>query len=206
MVELIVVAVAGLALFLGIRHFKTIAIAKERAAETLKRVMPTWAAQGPFNSGEESAEAMRHAYIAVFDEEKAKSLDDVIRQHAVSYDAQPDEWEDTRRTALAAATPETAQYMEQIEIHKFHDKVAVLIMLMTDDMKIAEKISLAVGKLYESWGDEEKREAILAMICTEECRPILEKLADYPTNTPEWSALLAEAESFISEAEKTELN
>jgi hypothetical protein len=73
--------------------------ASKRATIMARRVFPVWAAQGPFASGAESAEAMRNAYLVVMGPEEAELMADAIAKHATAYDHDPARWEKTRQDA-----------------------------------------------------------------------------------------------------------
>lgn len=86
----------------------------KRASGLAHRVFPVWAAQGPFGSGDESATAMRYAYLAVFGPEQAErmGMQEAIRKHAVAYDKNPSAWEENRQQALRSADSETEEFVE----------------------------------------------------------------------------------------------
>ena len=69
----------------------------DRASDKAQKVFPVWAAQGPFESGAESAAAMRNAHLAVFGGDSAEEMAAGIEGHATSYDADPKTWEEIRR-------------------------------------------------------------------------------------------------------------
>ena len=70
------------------------------------QVFPVWAAQGPFESGAESADAMRRAWLAISGPDQTEKMADAIREHEEEFDADPEVWEETRRAAADAASPE----------------------------------------------------------------------------------------------------
>jgi len=70
------------------------------------QVFPVWAAQGPFESGAESADAMRRSWLAISGPDQTEKMADAIRQHEEEFDADPEAWEETRRAAADAASPE----------------------------------------------------------------------------------------------------
>lgn len=72
----------------------------EMASEKARQVFPVWAVQGPFNSGEESAAAMRKAYIAVLGPEDGATKEDILNQHVAAFDKNPKAWEELRVLAL----------------------------------------------------------------------------------------------------------
>jgi hypothetical protein len=71
-----------------------------------KQVFPVWAAQGPFESGAESAAAMRRAWLAISGPDQTEKMADAIHQHEEEFDADPEVWEETRHAAADAASPE----------------------------------------------------------------------------------------------------
>jgi len=71
-----------------------------------KQVFPVWAAQGPFESGAASADAMRRAWLAISGPDHTEKMADSIHQHEEEFDADPGAWEETRRAAADAASPE----------------------------------------------------------------------------------------------------
>lgn len=85
----------------------------KRASGLARRVFPVWAAQGPFDSGEESAGAMRYAYVAVFGQEEAERMGmvEVIANHAAAYDSNPTAWEKNRQEAVLSANSETEEFV-----------------------------------------------------------------------------------------------
>jgi hypothetical protein len=85
--------------------------ALQRARGLARQVFPVWAAQGPFESGADSAAAMRYASIAVLGPEQAEGMGDAIAKHAAAYDGDPSSWEENRQTAIQATGPETANFV-----------------------------------------------------------------------------------------------
>ncbi len=85
----------------------------KRASGLARRVFPVWAAQGPFDSGEESAAAMRYAYLAVFGSEEAekRGMVEAISKHAAAYDSNPAAWEQNRQQAMQSANSETEEFV-----------------------------------------------------------------------------------------------
>src|SRR5262245_57194610 len=60
------------------------------AAVTWANIMPAWAAQGPFQTGTESAVAMRYAWLAVWgDRPNVDEMADGFAKHAKSFDRIP---------------------------------------------------------------------------------------------------------------------
>jgi len=85
----------------------------KRASGLARRVFPVWAAQGPFDSGEKSAAAMRYAYLAVFGAEEAekRGMVEAISKHAAAYDSNPAAWEQNRQQAMQSANSETEEFV-----------------------------------------------------------------------------------------------
>jgi len=85
----------------------------KRASGLSRRVFPVWAAQGPFDSGEESAAAMRYAYLAVFGLEEAErmGMTEAIAKHGAAYDSNPAAWEQNRQEAVRSASSETEEFV-----------------------------------------------------------------------------------------------
>lgn len=85
----------------------------KRTSGLARRVFPVWAAQGPFDSGEKSAAAMRCAYLAVFGPEEAERIEvvEAIAKHAEVYDRNPVAWEQNRRETILLASSETEEFV-----------------------------------------------------------------------------------------------
>lgn len=85
----------------------------KRASGLARRVFPVWAAQGPFETGEESAAAMRYAYLAVFGQEEAERMGmaEAISKHAAAYDGNPSAWEQNRQEAMRSANTEMKEFI-----------------------------------------------------------------------------------------------
>lgn len=85
----------------------------KRASGLARRVFPVWAAQGPFDTGEESAATMRYAYLAVFGAEEAEKMGmaGAISKHAAAYDSDPEAWEQNRQEAIQSANSETEEFV-----------------------------------------------------------------------------------------------
>ncbi|NNE84745.1 MAG: hypothetical protein HKN28_12325 [Alphaproteobacteria bacterium] len=79
-----------------------------------QKIMPIWATLGPFDTGFDSASAMRGAYLAVMGPTEAKKMGAVIEQHETDYDDNSKEWEETRRKALEVADSGTLNLAEAI--------------------------------------------------------------------------------------------
>ena len=176
----------------------------KRASGLARRVFPVWAAQGPFNSGEESASAMRHAYLAVFGAEEAEKMGmaGAISKHAAAYDSDPEAWEQNRQEAIRSSNSETEEY---VTIAK---GLAAMDSLNKDflesgghKLELARQSDGSMGIAYKKiWSDEaieEKKkqdnEAIVSGIGkgllddnSEEARALVTFLADiYKANTGE---------------------
>jgi hypothetical protein len=85
--------------------------ATAEVAEVTREVYPVWAAQGPFETGAQSAVAMRYAYVAVRGSEEAERMAAAIGKHAQSYDADPGTWERLRHDSLKLSGPKTDDYV-----------------------------------------------------------------------------------------------
>ena len=198
---LIVLVVAVLAVSLW--HWYRSHIFK-RASGLARQVFPIWAAQGPFDSGEESAAAMRYAYLAVFGSEEAErmGMTEVIAKHAAACDSNPAAWERNRQEATRSAGPETEEF---VTIAK---GLAAMGSLNKDFLEAGgHKLELAkhsdggLGIAYKKiWSDEEieekkkhDNEAIVTGIgkgllndSSKEARALVAFLADvYKANTGE---------------------
>jgi len=90
-------------------------------------VLSVWAAQGPFESGDQSAAAMRSAYIDVLGPEGAESFAEAIAKHAVAFDNEPDEWEQVRQEYLEIAEQEQEQKEKEKELDKLATYIAAII-------------------------------------------------------------------------------
>jgi len=176
----------------------------KRASGLARRVFPVWAAQGPFDSGEESAAAMRHAYLAVFGAEEAekRGMVEAISKHASAYDSNPAAWEQNRQQAMQSANTETEEF---VTIAK---GLAAIDSLNKDflesgghKLELARQSDGSTGLAYKKiWSDEaieEKKkqdnEAIVSGIGkgllednSEEARALVAFLAEiYKANTEE---------------------
>lgn len=85
--------------------------ATKQAAEVTGDVYAVWAAQGPFDSGTQSAGAMRYAYVAVRGPKEADRMSDAIAKHAQAFDAAPSVWEKLRLESLDLAGPKTQDHV-----------------------------------------------------------------------------------------------
>lgn len=176
----------------------------KRASGLARRVFPVWAAQGPFDSGEESAAAMRYAYLAVFGPEEAERMGmvETIAKHAAAYDNNPAAWEQNRQEATLSASSETEEF---VTIAK---GLAAMDSLNKDflesgghKLELAKHSDGSLGIAYKKiWSDEaieEKKkqdnEAIVSGIgngllndTSEEARALVAFLVDvYKVNTGE---------------------
>lgn len=81
----------------------------KRASILASKVFPVWAEQGPFDSGEQSAAAMRYAFLASFGKEEAEKMGmmKTISSHAHAFDSNPVAWELNRQKAKQLASTET---------------------------------------------------------------------------------------------------
>ena len=107
LIGIVIVIVLAIRRLLFSRALKT-------ASDMAKQVFPVWAAQGPFDSGVQSAAAMRNAYLAVFGANQTEEMADAIEGHEAAYDADPETWEETRRTALKGASSDALTLAEGI--------------------------------------------------------------------------------------------
>ncbi len=101
-IELVLaLVVISLLLIIGIRRWantRTFDLARDEAL----KVFPIWAAQGPFENGEESARAMRFAWLAVYSDSSMIDLPDpYFEKHASSFDEKPDAWEKNRQSSIS---------------------------------------------------------------------------------------------------------
>lgn len=181
------------ALFWGIKHLQTRNLAQRMASDQAKQVLPVWAVQGPFSSGAESAAAMRMAWKAVFGEDKAEKMEETIQQHAVVFEAKPDEWEETRRTAIDIASPDVLALGEAVKNETIRQQAVAAILVLSENDQQAEKISAVVGDLFDLWRTPEMRQNLLFMLTIEGCYPLLEKLADHKRHSPEWLSIITQA-------------
>jgi len=85
--------------------------ARKQAAEVTRDVYPVWATQGPFDSGTQSALAMRYAYLAVRGPEEAERMSEAITKHAQAFDTDPGVWEKLRQESLGLAGPKTQDHV-----------------------------------------------------------------------------------------------
>jgi len=100
---LLIVAVAGVLIW---RSYRV-----KRAGNRASDILPVWAAQGPFGSGEQSAVAMRNAYRAVRGAAKAVQMAEAITRHARAYDKDPATWEKLRLETGQGISSETEKYV-----------------------------------------------------------------------------------------------
>lgn len=73
-----------------------------QASKMAQKVFPVWAGQGPFESGAESARAMKSAYTAVMGPKNAAEAQDSIEKHQIAYDQDPETWENLRKESMQA--------------------------------------------------------------------------------------------------------
>lgn len=85
-----------------------------QASKMVQKVFPVWAGQGPFESGTESARAMKAAYAAVMGPEKAAEAKDSIEKHQIAYDQDHATWENLRKKSLE----ESREFNDYITIAK----------------------------------------------------------------------------------------
>ena len=153
-IVLVVIVVIGIALAVWLRSH-----AVNQASDLAKQIFPVWAALGPFNSGAESAAAMRNAYLAVFGANQTEEMADAIEGHETAYDADPETWEETRRTALKGASSDALTLAEGIAAAEGLNKS-----LLEDGGHRLEFTKLSDGSTglayKQTWSDEdiEKKE------------------------------------------------
>lgn len=78
-----------------------------KASGMAKSVFPVWAALGPFDSGKQSAAAMRYAFMACELEIDERTLNG----HELAYDRNPEEWEQNRLKATEHRSEDTEFYV-----------------------------------------------------------------------------------------------
>jgi hypothetical protein len=112
--EIVILVVLILVLLIvAFKPFKRTQARKE-VSDTVKQVFPVWAAQGPFESGAESAAAMRRAYLAILGPEKTEEMADAIAVHEAGYDDNPEGWEETRRAAIENSSSDVIELAKGI--------------------------------------------------------------------------------------------
>lgn len=192
-----IIAVVALLLWLWFRSHTL-----KRASNIAQQVFPVWAAQGPFESGEQSAGAMRYAYMTVKGPEETERMAEAIRKHAISYDRDPARWEQTRQEAARSAGPETEEF---VTIAKGFAAMDFLNKDLLEEgghkLELARQPDGSLGVAYKKiWSDEaieEKKkqdsEAIVSGIgkgllndSSEEARKLVKFLSElYKANTGE---------------------
>lgn len=108
--SLVTLAVAGFVLW-GWRQEWRRKRKFKQAAKIAQKVFPVWAAQGPFDSGKQSANAMRYAFLAVGDIVGEGGMEDTLYGHAKTYDEKPKRWEALRKEALEKTDEDTELYV-----------------------------------------------------------------------------------------------
>jgi len=81
--------------------------ARTKAGGMAQAIFPVWAELGPFDSGKNSAVAMRYAFLACgvdLDEE-------ALNTHQIAYDQNPERWEENRRLAKERYDEEMEYYV-----------------------------------------------------------------------------------------------
>ena len=176
----------------------------KRASGLARRVFPVWAAQGPFDSGEKSATAMRYAYLAVFGPEEAERMGmvEAIAKHAAAYDSNPAAWEQNRQQAILSASSETEEFVTIAKGLAAMDSLNKDILESGGHkLELARQsdgsLDIAYKKIWSDEAIEEKKqqdnEAIVSGIgkgllndTSEEARALVAFLADiYKANTGE---------------------
>jgi len=105
---LILLAVTIVAVLLWV-WFRSYTVKK--VGKIVRQVYPVWAAQGPFESGEQSAAAMRYAFLAVRGPEKMERMAETIAKHTKAYDDDPARWEQLRQEMAQLAGSETTDFV-----------------------------------------------------------------------------------------------
>lgn len=95
------------------------------ASENAKELFPVWAIQGPFNSGEQSGNALLYAHMAISGPELPEGTLEAVRQHAAAYDDDPETWEENRNDALAFVTEETMKSLKTVHAFAAADQIAM---------------------------------------------------------------------------------
>ena len=94
-----------------------------RTCGLARQVFPVWAAQGPFDSGEESVVAMRYAYLAVFGLEETERMAETIAKHAAAYDSNPAAWEQNRQKVIRLTSPDIEEFVTIANVHAAMDSL-----------------------------------------------------------------------------------
>lgn len=100
---LFIAAVVGIFVWIWF-HFK-------QASNIAQEIFPVWAAQGPFETGQQSAAAMRYAYLAVRGPEETEQMAEAITKHGQIYDADPATWEKLRQDAENQSDAKIEEYV-----------------------------------------------------------------------------------------------
>lgn len=98
----------------------------KQGADIARQVFPVWAALGPFESGKQSATAMRHAALAVLGNEGAELMAEAFIQHIAAYDSRPTDWEQTRQQAARSLGPDNKKFVSIARALAATDKAEIL--------------------------------------------------------------------------------
>ena len=74
--------------------------AEKKFKNTMREVLPVWAALGPFENGAQSEEALLRAFIAVRGPDEVEDHRAAVSGHAEIFDSEPELWEKSRKDAL----------------------------------------------------------------------------------------------------------
>lgn len=117
-VEIIVIAFIVVGLGVATFRFWMKKRIMVQAGQLTSEIYAVWAAQGPFETGETSANAMRYAHAAVRGIESIKDnvIADALSKHAAAFDADPQLWESLRQQSLSRASGQ--KFEDQLTIAK----------------------------------------------------------------------------------------
>lgn len=90
----------------------------KKAGKIGVEIYTVWAAQGPFENGEDTAKAMRRAIIAVRGKDALEDnkFNEAIIRHADAYNSDPQRWETLREKYLSVNKPrDFGKYVEMVK-------------------------------------------------------------------------------------------
>lgn len=186
-VAIVVALVLGF-LFLKARTDRRVML---EAAAIHSEISALWAAQGPFVSGEVSANAMRRAHAAVrgADSIREASMIEAFDKHELAYDKEPQTWESLRQDSLPEASgPKFEELFWKVKLFAATDSLeprinaaSLLDAPRKSAAEIGEGIANSVGENLMSTGTEESKEliAFLADIFLEEYKKAPETPGDF---------------------------
>lgn len=130
-------------------------IIMNQAAKIVSEVYAVWAAQGPFENGETSAQAMRYAYIVVrgmdsLDDEGTKNA---ISLHGNSFNNEPERWETLRQDSLSIATGEKFEEQFRTAINMASNDKAIMEFgekLLSDGSTESKKLISLLNEIHKS--------------------------------------------------------